>query len=73
MASEQLNKLAVQIKLNNGTSPTGLIKTKNVTLQNVSQTGYTPTLADNVVSSLSYLFEQSVYATNVVKTYELVN
>ena len=68
--TEALDKIAVNVKLNNGTSQ-GVVKTVNVGLGTISTTGYDAQKAMNVVNALGDCLSKPVYTIQAQKTYTL--
>ena len=56
-------RVAVSLKLNNGTSTTGSIKTVSVNLGSLNKSAVDAQKAINIVNALSSCLERSVYST----------
>ena len=56
-------RVAVSLKLNNGTSTTGSIKTVSVNLGSLNKSAFDAQKAINIVNALSSCLERSVYST----------
>mgnify|MGYP006916030777 CR=1 FL=1 len=67
-----LDKVSVNVLLNNGQTATGNVSTLSVNLGTLSTTGYDDQKAMNIVSMLGDCLSKPVYTTKRVNVYTLV-
>lgn len=70
-ATETINKIAVKMLLNAGTTASGDVKTVSSSLPTLSLTGYTPERAMAVTAAWEACLSKSIYSVQAVKTAEL--
>lgn len=71
MAVENLTKVAVSLRLNNGTDSQGNVKTVGVSLGSISMSGYTADKARNVALALSPCLSKTVSRVETTKTFTI--
>ncbi len=72
-ATTILQKLAVNLKLNNGSTSTGTIKTVTVSMGKMSKTGFDAEKALAVSRLIAACLEKSVFETVKVETSQITN
>ena len=72
-ATTVVEKVAVNLKLNNGISPTGAVKTVTVSMGTISDTGFDADKALAVSRLIAACLEKTVYETVKVETSRITN
>ena len=64
---ETVAKISVNVKLNNGTTASGSVKTVSVNLGNLKTTGFNAQKAMNVIDALTPCLDKAVYEVQKVE------
>lgn len=73
MATTTVQDVAVKLKLNNGVTPAGTVKTVSVSLGKMSIEGFDPTKVDNITALIAPCLAKSIYETVKVETSNIHN